>query len=153
MTASPPLHRQILDAVVQYRDDFMRTRGLRPELAVLIGCEVDDALCKFLVSPLLELPGWYLNPYTQSPCVLGCRTIVTNEIGTRSWQIVVVTDRKGWMDQHSHHVSQGYCPAISSDKSWCGRSAGHTGSHGSPRVPTPGLPVDPRNPDWVDWDQ
>lgn len=52
---------------------------------------------------------------------------------------------------HDKHVSDGYCPVISKHKEWCGKTAGHPGKHGSPRIPTPGIEIGPLNPKWLEW--
>jgi hypothetical protein len=53
---------------------------------------------------------------------------------------------------HEPHVAAGYCPVISRSKAWCDRQPGHSGMHGSPRVPHPSVPVSPTNPNRVAWD-
>lgn len=55
-------------------------------------------------------------------------------------------------DWHRQHREMGLCAAISTTRAWCCRPAGHTGVHGSPRVPNPDLPVGTTNPTWVDWE-
>jgi len=55
------------------------------------------------------------------------------------------------MTPHERHTAEGFCPVISLHRSWCCKPAGHTGQHGSPRIPNPDIPVGTYNPRWVSW--
>lgn len=41
-------------------------------------------------------------------------------------------------EAYREHVRHGYCPVISSGKSWCSAPAGHGGRHWSPWLSGPG---------------
>ena len=54
---------------------------------------------------------------------------------------------------HDRWVASGKCPVISVTKAWCNRPVGHSGPHGSQRVPYPDQAIGKDNPAWVDWER
>lgn len=56
------------------------------------------------------------------------------------------------MNSHERYVAGGMCPSMTAAKTWCNLRVGHSGLHEAQRIPTPGIPIGPRNPARTYWE-